>query len=382
MKKDILIITSYFPPEIGAASNRIYHLAEGLEKRGFKVQVITPLPNYPTGKIFDAYKGKFKDSTFKDNITIHRLWIFASNSKNLSSLFAGDYVLTIVSNLIPGDTSSQILCSNLDVYDNPKDTITIEETLKIEADFSISGQCNELDSADVFTNLIGGTPPYTTLWSTGDTSRNINNLQSNSLLPYSILITDNNGCQTLEYLRIDPISPMQTFSSHVDVICKDDNSGQARVFVSYGNPPFNFIWSSDTTTSYLDSVSSTIYNLSSGIYFVDIIDNNGCEKQDTVEIEAVYSECLNPKKVFSPNNDGINDIWEIENINIYPLALVEIFSKNGKEVYRRRNYQNSLDNAFDGIDINGNKLPSATYYYVISVEEVNQVLKGTLTIVR
>ena len=89
MKKDILIITSYFPPEIGAASNRIYHLAEGLEKRGFKVQVITPLPNYPTGKIFDAYKGKFKDSAFKDNITIHRLWIFASNSKNkLLRLFA------------------------------------------------------------------------------------------------------------------------------------------------------------------------------------------------------------------------------------------------------------------------------------------------------
>jgi glycosyltransferase involved in cell wall biosynthesis len=51
--------------------------------------VITPLPNYPTGEIFEAYKGKFKDSTFKDNITIHRLWIYASNSKNkLLRLFA------------------------------------------------------------------------------------------------------------------------------------------------------------------------------------------------------------------------------------------------------------------------------------------------------
>ena len=36
----------------------------------------------------------------------------------------------------------------------------------------------------------------------------------------------------------------------------------------------------------------------------------------------------------------------------------------------------------NGIDINGNILPSATYYYVISVEEVNQFIKGTLTIVR
>ena len=59
--KDILIITSYFPPEIGAASNRIFHLAEGLQQQGFIVSVITPLPNYPTGKIFKEYKGKFND---------------------------------------------------------------------------------------------------------------------------------------------------------------------------------------------------------------------------------------------------------------------------------------------------------------------------------
>lgn len=79
---DILIITSYFPPETGAASNRIFHLAEGLQKHNFKVTVLTPLPNYPTGKIFEAYKGKFKKITIETNITVHRLWIHASNSKN------------------------------------------------------------------------------------------------------------------------------------------------------------------------------------------------------------------------------------------------------------------------------------------------------------
>ena len=80
--KDVLIITSYFPPETGAASNRIFHLAGGLQKRGFMVSVITPLPNYPTGKIFSKYKGEFKHTTIERNITIHRLWIYASNSKN------------------------------------------------------------------------------------------------------------------------------------------------------------------------------------------------------------------------------------------------------------------------------------------------------------
>ena len=80
--KEIFIITSYFPPEIGAASNRILHLAEGLKERNYNVSVITPLPNYPTGKIFNAYKGKFKVSRVEQGITIHRLWIFATVSKN------------------------------------------------------------------------------------------------------------------------------------------------------------------------------------------------------------------------------------------------------------------------------------------------------------
>ena len=80
--KDILIITNYFPPETGAASNRIFHLAEGLQKHDFKVSVITPLPNYPKGRVFKAYRGRFNHTSNEKNITIHRLWIYASNSKN------------------------------------------------------------------------------------------------------------------------------------------------------------------------------------------------------------------------------------------------------------------------------------------------------------
>ncbi|WP_346883533.1 glycosyltransferase family 4 protein [uncultured Algibacter sp.] len=80
--KDILIITSYYPPEIGAASNRIFHLAKGLQKHKFNVSVITPLPNYPKGEIFNEYKGLFKHTLKENDITINRLWIYASNSKN------------------------------------------------------------------------------------------------------------------------------------------------------------------------------------------------------------------------------------------------------------------------------------------------------------
>jgi len=80
--KELLIITSYFPPESGAASNRIFHMSEGFQKRNYHVSVLTALPNYPAGKIFKAYRGKFKITSNENNVTIHRLWIYASNSKN------------------------------------------------------------------------------------------------------------------------------------------------------------------------------------------------------------------------------------------------------------------------------------------------------------
>ena len=95
--KEVLIITSYYPPEIGAASNRIFQLAQGLKKTGYEVSVTTPLPNYPTGKIFDEYKGHFSLKTTENSIRVNRLWVFASNSKNkvhrLLSMFSYSFSL-------------------------------------------------------------------------------------------------------------------------------------------------------------------------------------------------------------------------------------------------------------------------------------------------
>jgi len=79
--KEILIISYYYPPEIGAASNRIFQLASGLKEK-FNITVLTPLPNYPEGQIFENYKGRFKHSSIEKNLAVKRLWIFPSNSKN------------------------------------------------------------------------------------------------------------------------------------------------------------------------------------------------------------------------------------------------------------------------------------------------------------
>jgi hypothetical protein len=78
--EEFMIITSYYPPEIGAASNRIYHLADGLKKE-FKVRIVTPLPNYPTGKIFPEYRGKNKLVTQEEGIEITDYGYMPANQK-------------------------------------------------------------------------------------------------------------------------------------------------------------------------------------------------------------------------------------------------------------------------------------------------------------
>ena len=77
----ILIITHYFPPETGAASNRISQLANGLQNAGFETTVTTPLPNYPTGKIFDDYKGNQQPEISETGVKIYRLWIIQATLK-------------------------------------------------------------------------------------------------------------------------------------------------------------------------------------------------------------------------------------------------------------------------------------------------------------
>lgn len=81
--EEVLIISSYYPPEKGAAANRIEQLALKLLQKNYKVSVVCPLGNYPKGELFTEYKGKFSVTENRNNITVKRLWIYPSVSKNI-----------------------------------------------------------------------------------------------------------------------------------------------------------------------------------------------------------------------------------------------------------------------------------------------------------
>lgn len=79
----LLILTQYFPPEVGAPQARLSEMAFYLKEFGFQVEVLTALPNYPKGKIFEGYKGKKILRENFDGIGIVRTRIFPTKSANI-----------------------------------------------------------------------------------------------------------------------------------------------------------------------------------------------------------------------------------------------------------------------------------------------------------
>ena len=79
---NILIVAERFWPEVGAAPSRLMNMAEGLKKQGCEVDVVTSLPNYPKGEIFEGYKRCLSKYESHRGINIFRYWVYATVSHN------------------------------------------------------------------------------------------------------------------------------------------------------------------------------------------------------------------------------------------------------------------------------------------------------------
>lgn len=97
MKPSVTIISIFCPPEVGAAPFRILNTAKVFKSFGWKVNIITALANYPTGKIFSSYRKRLFKLENVEGIDCLRLWLFPSNSNNpfirLFSMFSFSFSL-------------------------------------------------------------------------------------------------------------------------------------------------------------------------------------------------------------------------------------------------------------------------------------------------
>lgn len=97
----ILFITQYFPPELGAPQNRIADLALRLSEAGHSVAILTAFPNYPEGRVADAYRRKLRTIDHWRGLKVVRTWIYATPGKGFVARL-WNYFSFVISSMILG----------------------------------------------------------------------------------------------------------------------------------------------------------------------------------------------------------------------------------------------------------------------------------------
>jgi|GEM_PF-1080301 len=118
------------------------------------------------------------------------------------------------------------------------------------------------------------------------------------------------------------------------------------------------------------------------VYTVSGTDNNGCFGKAMVSItvlgESIISK-LKPYNFVSPDNNGQNDLWSVDNnMPSYPCS-VTIYDAKGVKVYESKPYNNNWNGTMNG---DGQPLPNGAYYYIIKCDGESQVKTGSITLVR
>jgi gliding motility-associated-like protein len=179
------------------------------------------------------------------------------------------------------------------------------------------------------------------------------------------------------------------------------------VYITDHNKPDVTITSSEVTISNktfglcADSVALTVTNATSlsgilwnntnsgAIYYaktanvkITVIGTSeyGCAGYDTVSVIVCnYKEDLNIPEAITPNGDGVNDDWKLEQITLkYPNATVEIFDRWGRQVFKSTGgYKENWNGTYKG-----NPLPMDSYYYIIDLKNGTSAITGNIAIIK
>ncbi|WP_317897056.1 PKD domain-containing protein [Aurantibacillus circumpalustris] len=201
---------------------------------------------------------------------------------------------------------------------------------------------------------------------------------------YSIthIVTSNKGCQSVISKSVNitprPVAKFVHINNSIaglgaNVLFRDTSSYAESWTWDFGNGE----------TSNL-KYPSTFYN-QNGLYVVTlkITDLFGCPSTFTSEIRisTIVSDIVKLiPNIVTPNDDGKNDLWRLEFIDVYfPTAEIEIYNRWGVRIFKSIGYKNAWDGSYLG-----DPLPVGAYFYTINLHDKDNtpVIKGTLTLIK
>ena len=195
---------------------------------------------------------------------------------------------------------------------------------------------------------------------------------------YSELLVSTGGCDSLVIteLYVNPL-PIVTLTADPELIL----SGQSSQLTATGGGLYS--WTPTLGLSCSNCANPVASPTETTLYTVEV-NLAGCMVSDTITV-SVDSEFKIPEG-FSPNGDGVNDVFEIVGIGQFPNNKIMIVNRWGDKVFEAAPYKSDWDGTSQfGITI-GEKLPSGTYFYILDLGKTgpsgSQEIKGYIYINR
>jgi len=135
--------------------------------------------------------------------------------------------------------------------------------------------CNGRTDGAITATAINGIAPYSFLWSDGETNPIRTGL---SVGWYKITITDDIGCEVVDSMYLDVVSPMYSILSGTTKTSCNTAEGSAFIDMTGGTQPYDILWSNGAT-------ADSIVNLAVNFYSVLVTDDNGCTYNETLFVD-------------------------------------------------------------------------------------------------
>lgn len=166
--------------------------------------------------------------------------------------------------------------------------------------------CNNFSNGNISVNVTGGAAPYTFEWSTSpvQTSSTIQNLSGGF---YTVTVTDANQCYKKATIEIREPSALISFFIPDNPTAPGTNTGSIDQLVSGGVAPYTFIWFP------VNSVTEDLDSVVAGVYFVTVVDANGCAMLNSVAL-------TDPPAVL-PSGSQSSKFVDSNNLNVYPVPF-------------------------------------------------------------
>ena len=199
----------------------------------------------------------------------------------------------------------------------------------------------------------------------------------------TITVTDNGGTTNAAKGDVNTIS--QTFDITVNALPVPAISaakvsiskGEELVLTASGGTRYEWL-NANGIKAGQNTANLTIRPDASTTYRVIVYNENNCSETKDISIEVKEDYIMvSGTNLVTPNGDGVNDNFVIQNLDMYPNNEVKIFDRAGRLLYSKKNYDSEWNGTF-----NGAPLAEDTYYYIVDFGSKKPALKGFITIVR